>query len=283
MTPREHFAGIDAFVAHDIGQTERMDQFLHQFDGVFKSITFVQPEPPRDPRTIREEMHQSKLSDLEWYDWGAYDMPEDMDKWLEQKGTRGHKGQGKGPQFYVAADSLRRTQLGVLNRFLESDNERIMLFEDDAYPRPDFLDTELDVPEDAHIIAWGGAIQSSSSDGRSYVAGDAYELYKIRTKLINKGLAMFCVHALEVDKLGAQWLVDCWSKASIIDQSWRKALLTNDGTYRVRPQGIVQVNNASTIETSIGAGRYMPLERDEWPERKGYFGVVWHKSNELRK
>lgn len=283
MTPREHFADLDAFVAHDMEQTERMEQFTQQFNGVFKSITFVQPEPPRDPRTIREEMHQSKLSDPEWYNLDAYDMPEDMDKWLEQKGTRGCKGQGKGPYFYVAADSLRRTQLGILSRFLESGKQRMMMFEDDAYPRPGFLDTELDMPEDAHILAWGGAIPSTSADGREYVAGNKYKISKIRTKLINKGPSMFCTHAYEVDRLGAQWLVDCWSKASIIDQSWHKALLTNNGTYRVRPQGIVQINNESTIDASVAPGRYMPLERDEWPERKGFFGTIWHKGDELRK
>ena len=176
MTPREHFAELDAFVAHDMEQTERMEQFTQQFNGVFKSITFVQPEPPRDPRTIREEMHQSKLSDPEWYDWPAYDLPEDMDKWLEQKGTRSRKGQGKGPRFYVTSDSLRRTQLGILRRFLESSKQRMMMFEDDAYPRLGFLDTELDIPEDAHIFAWGGAklmerkVASESGNSRAYSA-----------------------------------------------------------------------------------------------------------------
>lgn len=288
MTPRDHFKDVDAAVIHLPSATEREAQVKEVFKDTFRTLQFIEPLPPRDPVQVRLDYYESKQNDPDWMIFDReYILPEDFDKWRKMTNSKYRKGYGFSPVMVANSDSLRRTSLKLMQDFIHAaetgqSSDRLVILEDDACPRDGFLDDfEFDMPEDAHIICWGGAVVKTQQDGHDFTdRNKPFELTPFGIHTADEYVdRLICAHCYEVDVTGAKWLADRYSKAGALDDLWAKALLAYGGTYRMQPQGVVQVSHGSTIDPKQ-RGFCMPIHRDQWFERKGWFGGTWRNAEE---
>ena len=165
MTPREHFKDLDAVYINLEKDADRKKQVLENCGSLFKTFVRVEPVKYNNMRQkgleVKKNLEKTaKLFDPKDYLKTCYMYKEVSEKAFMNRKSRKDKLEMTWlPEQYAAHNSLTDTVLNILDDFLGSDKQKLVVVEDDAYPR-DFLDIDLDIP-DADIIVWGGASSSS--------------------------------------------------------------------------------------------------------------------------
>ena len=272
-----HLCEVDAKFINLGTRTDRRDRIVSTFSDVFKSLERVEPVSFEDRKQAGIE-YKHKLVDTRnnhdpkhifdrYYVYQPVDYAE-----FRIRGKfvpKGRTGELNGhsprvatwcPEQYAGHYSLLLTTIGILKDFLASGKEHMAVLEDDAMPRDGFLDSEVDIPDNANILVWGGAIPSHTKDNRAYLDYKPFKFHKLRCCK-----SIWFTTCYEFDRVGAKALLDAFEglPACTIDTGWGYAFgMCN--AYSLRPQGIVQDNNmhngTGTSNISIG-GTKMVVSR----------------------
>lgn len=258
MTPREHFKDLDAVYINLEKDVDRKRQVLENCGGLFKTFVRVEPVKYDDMRQkgleVKKNLEKTaKLFDPKDYLKTCYMYKEVSEKAFMNRKSRKDKLEMTWlPEQYAAHNSLTDTVLNILDDFLGSDKQKLVVVEDDAYPR-DFLDIDLDIP-DADIIVWGGASRGVVSDAVAVRDGKSFE-FKKKT---GKGTANYTT-CWEVTRRGAIALVRAYDRPAVtIDTAWRYAFDVVD-SYALFPMGFVQRFGSSSTDGAFE----MPLTVEE--------------------
>ena len=258
MTPREHFKDLDAVYINLEKDVDRKKKLLENCGSLFKTFVRVEPVKYFDMRQKGLEVKKglektAKYFDPKGYLKSCYMYREVSEKTFMNRDPRKDKLEMSWlPEHYAAHNSLTETVLGILNEFLDSDKQRLVVVEDDACPR-DFLDVDLNIP-DADILIWGGASRGVVSDAVAVRDGKSFEF----RKKTGKGTANYTT-CWEVTRKGASALVRAYDRPAVtIDTAWRYAFDLVDA-YALFPMGFVQRSGSSSVDGSF----VMPLTQEE--------------------
>jgi hypothetical protein len=260
MKPRDYFKTIDAvYINLDVAK-ERRASIEHDFGNTFRSLTRVEPVHFDDMFSAGVDAKMRLIESAESYDEKGYFKCSEQykkisaDRFKKRKGGSVHANSVWTPEQYAAQESLSQTSRKILQAFLNTSLNKLMILEDDARAR-DFMNQEIDIPDDADILVWGGAVTSAQSDANRFAKNTSFWFSKID----GKHNAWYTT-AYEVSRAGASKLLEEYNfrPAYTTDTVWRYAFDEVD-TYRLSPMGFVQ--GASSYLADAGVA--MPLTRDE--------------------
>lgn len=211
MKAIDYLKTLPAYYINVDTNSERHQQFLSQTAPLFASVNRHPASPIVDARS--EALEWREMIKLSKETPGHYDKVNVFlanDKTMERE---------KKQREYAATFSLYRSVLEVMNRFLESGEDRMILLEDDAVPRLQLLEEVNAASPFVDLIVWGGAIPmgAHNHDGKQFVAGKEPR-WKEVTK---KGTGRYIATAYEVTRYGAE--VQAWALTAhphAVDCAW---------------------------------------------------------------
>lgn len=254
----ERMKNVDAFYANRMQDKERRERLESGFEGVFRSLTRLEPVKFDDMRAQGVDF-KKRLMECRKYDYKgvlkniAFNTVV-IDRFAKRN-TRSVKSPVPyTPEAYAASESLALTAKQAFETFLASDNERMMFLEDDAMMRTEILDSLTDIP-DADMIVWGGCTNGLKNEAARFAKTDGYKWRKLNSKSWHNG-----AQAFELNRKAASEFLKLYEMfpAIILDQNWLY-LFDDVEAYSLMPVGIIQsglsVINGSTIR--------MPLTKQE--------------------
>lgn len=280
-TPREHFSKLDALYINLPQREDRRLSIKQNFDNMFHSLDRREPVVFEDRKQAGIEFKQ-KLVDTAMNNQDVFNLfatyymyfPVDMEEFASRgrsvphgraKELRGYPAKTATwcPEQYAGHYSLLLTTIGILKEFLASDLDKMVLLEDDAYPRDDFLDAEVRIPDDADILVWGGAVHCNKDDNKAYIKERPFRFRTLR----NSKRAWYTT-CYEFNRNGAKALLDAFDSdiAATTDTGWLYAF-RNCNAYGMKPQGIVQYEDNGMASSNIGvAMNEMIASRNKYKE-----------------
>lgn len=176
------------------------------------------------------------------------DTGEQRGPWLEvEPSPDGHRF--RSAKTFAHQESLRLASLDVLQEFLDSDHETMLVLEDDAESDGRFMDADIDIP-DFDILVIGGACRSPSNEMRLRRLLDMSARRFSVQRACSDDLNWFS-QAYIVNRTGARELMNAWSEPCAIDWAWGSAF-RRCRAYAVRPFGVRQSGADSTIVVDRG-------------------------------
>lgn len=259
MTPREHFKNVDAFYINRLQDDIRRHRIQEDFDGVFKSLTRVEPVKFKDMKAQGID-YKKRLIDLKMnYDdrdllVGTMFGNCDLSRFANRKEKAKSSSSPYTPEQYARAESLALTVKLILERFINSDLDRVMILEDDAHPRWSILDDIYDVPE-ADILIWGMYMHNTLQETKNFL----HKKHAVWKKM-SPGNGCFGSQAWELDRHGAEEFLKLYDEMSaiVVDVS-RKFIFDKVTCYGLHPTGIIQRGDSTISNSSM----QMALTREE--------------------
>jgi GR25 family glycosyltransferase involved in LPS biosynthesis len=179
---------------------------------------------------------------------------EDMDSFKHRKNDCEYVNSVWTPEQYAAQESLSQTYKQILKDFLASKLEHIMIFEDDARAR-DFMNDEIDIPDDAEILAWGGATSSTQTDAKRFANTESFHFRRVSGKR-----TAWYFTAYEFTRSGATKLLeDFESVPAYTTDTIVRYTLDRSIAYHLIPMGFVQGGSSYLAREGV----QMPLTREE--------------------
>jgi hypothetical protein len=263
MKPSEHFADINAVyinLSKDVDRREKMEAL---YSSMFKKLSRVEPVHFEDAFEAGVRAKENLIETRKNYDDKDYFKLVNMYADISIKRFRNRKPRADAlnfvwlPKHYAAQDSLSQTCKAILKSFIDSGKDRFLLMEDDATPR-DFIDKEIDIPDDADILVWGGACPSAQTDANKFSKTLDYSFKKVDGRH-----SAWYTTAYELTRKGAIALYKEYDARPgyTVDTVWRYAF-DNVNAYRLVPMGFVQGASSSIAEKGVA----MPLTREEAAE-----------------
>lgn len=251
----EHFAKLDAYVVSTPDSKSRRDKFMQHFDGLFKSITFVPP-------VTFDDMHERGKDFKMRLILTSQTIPNAdrmhnyvfTDKDVEQLETRRkyNRTNDAGPhsyEAYAASESLSLTVKGILEYFLDSDSESVMVLEDDAEPRMKVLDAVDCIPT-CDVLGWGAFYSGIEKDTKALKSNMQPHWNKLHFR--NR---FWFANAVEWTRAGAEAYVQMHKDMpAVFNDISCKLLVSNYGMdiRSLEPVGIIQ-NSVSVINGNMVA------------------------------
>jgi hypothetical protein len=274
VKPKDYFKNLDAVYINLDAATERREAIENSFSNIFRSLTRVVPIDFKDKFAVGVDTKLRLMDALQNYDEKGYFKRsnqykiEDIEDFKHRKNDCKYVNEVWTPEQYAAQESLSQTYKQILKDFLASELDRIMVFEDDARAR-DFMDDKIDIPDDAEILAWGGATSSVQTDARHFMNEQPFHFLRVS----GKRTAWYCT-AYEFTRTGAAKLLEDFNSVpAYTTDTIIRYTLDRATAYRLSPMGFVQGDSSYLAREGIR----MPLTRDE-AKTYDFRNVIEHKA-----
>jgi hypothetical protein len=275
VKPKDYFKNLDAVYINLDAATERREAIESSFANVFRSLTRVVPIDFKDKFAVGVDTKLRLMDALQNYDEKGYFKRsnqykiEDIEDFKHRKNDCKFVNEVWTPEQYAAQESLSQTYKQILKDFLASKLERIMVFEDDARAR-DFMDKEIDIPDDAEILAWGGATSSTQTDAKHFANAESFHFRRVSGKR-----TAWYFTAYEFTRSGAEKLLeDFESVPAYTTDTIVRYTLDRSIAYRLIPMGFVQGGSSYLAREGV----QMPLTREE-AKTYNLWNIIKPKSN----
>lgn len=258
MTPREHFKNVDAFYINRFIDEDRRNKIESGFDGVFKTLTRVEPVKFEDMKTqgidYKRRLIKTKELDVEDLFKGTMFSDIDLDRFANRKPKPTSSTSPYTPVQYACAESAALTAKSILEYAVDNGLEHIMILEDDACPRWDVLDDIDDIP-DGDLILWGMYMHNVLAETKLFKRKKRPTWRKMKSSN-----GCFGAHAWEVTRTGAIECLKLYDEfPAVVNDVNRQYLFNRIDCYGLYPTGIIQRGDSTISKATI----HMALTREE--------------------
>uniref|UniRef100_A0AAU6R6B6 Glycosyltransferase n=1 Tax=Micrococcus phage Kurnik TaxID=3092208 RepID=A0AAU6R6B6_9CAUD len=246
---REYLRDIHAVVINVPSSTERLQQFMRSTAPLFAGVTVHSASPVTQ---AREEAYGWRQKVRAGHDSDIDSRFKNVKVFLAQDKTLEREAK---QLEYAKTYSLYRTTKALLERFLDSNLERIIVLEDDAVPRAmDLMTLEMSVEQHQkfELSVWGGAIGMGAHKHDDEVYRNGKDP---AWKPITSPNGKYIATAYEVTRQGAaQFLYDLRVHPHAVDCSWWYTMAAVPSQV-LSPTGFVQWGQSDRIN-SFKEGAY---------------------------